>query len=80
MTIEVLTAFFMWCTIINGALLMVWAGFFMVAADTVYRTQNRFFPIPRATFNVVMYCFLGVFKIVFLVFSLIPYLALRIIG
>ena len=33
-----------------------------------------------ATFNVVMYCFLGVFKIVFLVFSLIPYLALRIIG
>ncbi|MDA0323951.1 MAG: hypothetical protein O2923_14715 [Verrucomicrobia bacterium] len=80
MTIEVLTSFFMWCTIMNGALLTLWVGFFMAAPDLVYRTQSRFFSIPRDAFDVVMYCFLGMFKIFFLVFNLIPYLALLIIG
>ncbi len=70
----------MWCTVINGALLILWTTMLMVAPDLVYRTQRRWFPIPRENFDVVIYAFLGLFKIVFLVFNLVPYLALRIIG
>ena len=80
MGIEVLTRLFMWCTIMNGVLLLLWTMIFIFAPELVYRTQSKWFPIPRETFNVVMYSFLGLFKIVFLVFNLVPYLALLIIA
>lgn len=80
MDINTLTSFFMWCTIMNGALLVLWTVLFLFAPDLVYRMQHRWFPIPRETFDVVMYCFLGAFKIFFLVFNLVPYLALLIVG
>jgi hypothetical protein len=80
MDIQTLTTFFMWCTLINGGLLMLWSVFFIFASDLVYRTQSKWFPLPRETFNVVMYSFLGLFKMIFLVFNLVPYLALRIVG
>ncbi len=80
MSIEVLTTFFMWCTIINGSILVIWTILFMAFPDLVYRTQKKWFPIPRETFTVVFYSFLGLFKIVFLFFNVIPYVALLIIG
>lgn len=80
MDIQTLTTFFMGCTVIDGALLVLWTVMFLFAPDLVYRTQKRWFPIPRETFDVVMYCFLGLFKILFLVFNLVPYLALLIVG
>lgn len=80
MDIQVLTDFFMWCSIINGGLLTLWTLFCGLAPDLVYRTQRLWFPIPRETFDLVIYAFLGLFKIVFLVFNLVPFLALLIIG
>lgn len=79
MDIQALTEFLKWCTLINGSLLLLWTSMCMVAPDRVYRLQSRWFPIPRETFNVVMYGFLGLFKILFLFFNLVPYLALLII-
>ncbi len=80
MDIQTLTTFFMWCTIINGALLVLWVIMYIVAPDLVYRTQSKWFPIPRETFNVLMYSFLGLFKIIFLIFNVVPYIVLLIIG
>ncbi len=80
MDIETLTTFFMWCTIINGAILVLWTIMCIVTPNLVYCTQKRWFPIPRETFDVVIYSFLGLFKIVFLAFNLVPYLALLIVG
>ena len=80
MDIQTLTTFFMWCTIINGALLVLWTVIFMLAPDLVYRIQKKWFPIPQETFNVVFYSFLGLFKIVFLFFNVVPYIALLIVG
>ena len=80
MDIQALTTFFMWCAIINGALLVLWTTMLILAPDLVYRTQSKWFPIPRETFNVVIYAFLGLFKIVFLFFNVVPYVALLIVG
>ena len=80
MDIQTLTAFFLWCTIINGASLVLWTIICMFAPDLVYRTQNKWFPLSRETFNVVIYSFLGLFKIFFLVFNVVPYVALLILG
>ena len=80
MDMPTLTMFFMWCTIINGGILMMWTMFFVFAPDFVYRVQSKWFPIPRETYNVVVYAFLGAFKIVFIVFNIVPYVTLLIIG
>jgi hypothetical protein len=80
MDIQTLTTFFMWCTIINGALLVLWTTVCMLAPDLVYRVQSKWFPIPRETFDVVFYAFLGVFKTFWLVFNVVPYVALLIVG
>ena len=80
MDIQTLIRFFMWCIIINGALLVFWTTMCILTPDLVYRTQSKWFPIPRETFNVVIYSFLGLFKIVFLVFNVVPYVALLIVG
>ena len=80
MDILTLTTFFMWCTIINGGILLLWVGLCMFTPDLVYRTQSIWFPLPRESFDVIIYAFLGLFKIVFLVFNVVPYVVLLIMG
>ena len=79
MDIEMLTRFFMWCTIVNFWFLMFSFLFLVFAGDFVYKTHSKWFPMPRETFNVVLYSFLGMYKIVFLVFNVIPWAVLAII-
>ena len=80
MDLEMLTRFFMWCTILNGGLFVLWVVMVMAVPNLVYRTQKLWFPLPRETFDVIMYSFLGGFKLVFLVFNVVPLVALLIIG
>jgi hypothetical protein len=51
-----------------------------LAGDWVYRVQSRWYPVTRDTFNVVIYSFIGLFKMLFLMFNLVPYIALVILG
>jgi hypothetical protein len=68
----------MWCTIINGGLLLFWTLMCVLVPDLAYRLQYRFFPISRDVFNVVIYAFLGLFKILFILLNVVPYVALLI--
>jgi hypothetical protein len=80
MDVQALTTFFMWCTIINGSLLLFWVTICVLVPDILYRTQSKLFPLPRETFTVVLYSFLGLFKIFFLIFNVVPFVALLIVG
>lgn len=77
--ISTLQAFFMWCTIINGSLLVFWTIACAFAPNLVFRTQRKFFPLSKDVFTIVIYSFLGLFKIFFLVFNLVPYIALLMV-
>jgi len=79
MDIQTVRAFFLWCTIINGGLLILSSLILMCAGDLVYRLHGKWFPMPRQTFNVLIYGFLGFYKIVVISFNLVPYVALVII-
>ncbi len=80
MDIQTLTTFFMWCTILNVALLFLSSLFCICAADWAYRMQSKLFSISRETFNVVIYSFIALYKLLVIVFILIPYIALLIVG
>jgi len=80
MDIQTLTSFFMWCTIINVGFLIFLALIYLLAPNLAYRLQSRFIPISRETFDIVFYSFIGFFKVVVLVFFVVPWIALLIIG
>jgi hypothetical protein len=49
------------------------------APDLVYRTQSRWFPF-HGNLRHSHVLFIGLFKLLFLVFNVVPYVALLIIG
>lgn len=80
MAIAALKTFFMWCTIINGGMLIVSSIMFMFVADWVYQIHSKWFSISREAFNVAIYSFIGLYKILIIIFNLVPWIALLIIG
>ena len=80
MEIQMLTRFFMWCTILNMGLLVLAFLFLTLAGDFVYRIHSKWFPMQRETFNVVLYSFLGIYKMIVFVFNVVPWIVLAIIG
>jgi hypothetical protein len=80
MDILTLRDFFMWCTIINGGLLIVSFLICGYAGDWVYKMHTRWFKIPRKSFDTILYCFLGAMKILVLTLNLVPYIALVVIS
>ncbi|MHC4638162.1 MAG: DUF6868 family protein [Planctomycetota bacterium] len=80
MDITAVKAFFMWCTIINTGLLILSSLACILFGDFSFRMNNRFFSISREAFNALLCSFIGLYKIFILVFNLVPYIALVIIG
>ncbi len=80
MDIQTLTTFFMWCTILNVALLLLSSLMCICAADWAYRMHSKLFSISKETFNVVIYSFIALYKLLVIVFILIPYVTLLIIA
>jgi len=80
MDIQTLTSFFMWCTIINTGFLIFLALVYLLVPNVTYRLQSRFIPISRETFDIVFYSFIGIFKVLVLIFFVVPWIALLIIG
>ncbi len=51
----------------------------MAAPDQMYRWQSLWMKLPREKYDPVMFGLIGLFKILFLVFNLMPLIALTII-
>ena len=80
MDITTVKIFFMWCMILNLGVLISSSIVCMFCADFSFRMNNRLFGISREAFNTLICCFIGFFKVIVIVFSIIPYIALEIIG
>jgi len=80
MTLEILRDMLGWCTLINIGILLYWWLMIVFAQDWVYRMHTKWFQISRETFDAIQYGGIGLFKLAVIVFNLVPYLALRIVG
>lgn len=80
MTIEVIRGALAWCTVINWGLLLWWFLFFTLAHDWIYRFHSKWFDVSVDKFDAIHYAGMGIFKIGIILFNLVPYLALRIVG
>ncbi len=70
----------LWCTGLNYAILLIWAGAFVFAHDWMYRFHGRWFKLPVETFDALHYAGLAVYKIGILLLNLVPLVALCVVS
>ena len=80
MTLEIVRSTLAWCSVVNLGLLILWWLFFSLAHDWTYRMHGRWFRIPVDRFDTIHYTGMAFFKLAILLFNLVPYLSLRIVG
>lgn len=78
MTSETLQQVLGWCTLINFAILMVWFLMFLLAHGFMYRKHAAMFRMSVETFDALHYGLIGGYKLLIIVFNLVPYLALHL--
>ena len=80
MNIDVVREFLMWCTIINAGLLILTSLLFLAASDLIYSAHSKWFPLSREAFTVAIYGFIGFYKILIIVFNIVPFVAVSIVA
>jgi hypothetical protein len=80
MTIEIVRKVLAWCAVMNIGLLACWFMFFVLSHDWIYRLHSKWFNISAETFDTIHYAGMSFFKLGTLLFILIPYFALHIVG
>jgi hypothetical protein len=80
MSLEMVRKALLWCTVINYGILLVWWLFFVLAHDWMYGLHGLWFHLASEQFDALHYVGMALYKIGILLFNLIPYIALRIVG
>lgn len=71
--------YYQWTTIINGCIFLLSIGMVMFMPKFVYGIQKKLFKISKQKFDIIVYGYLGLFKLFFIFFCLAPYIALLIV-
>ena len=80
MTIDLVRDALLWCFIINIGILLWWFLFFSLAHDWVYRFHGKWYKLSVEKFDAIQYAGMAFYKICIIVFNIVPYLALCIVG
>ena len=80
MDLESMRTFFLWCTLINFGLLAWWFGFFLLGRAWIKRIHGRWFQMTDEQFDALHYGGMGLLKIAWFFFNLVPYAALSLMA
>jgi hypothetical protein len=80
MSIDVVRNALLWCTVTNYVLLMVWFLLCVLAHQWFYRLCARWFRLTEEQFDAINFAGIAFYKLSILLFNLVPYIALRIVG
>jgi len=72
---------FFWCGVINYGLLLVWALIYVILPhEWIKQLVSRFYGIRSDRFDEMNYNGIVFYKILIIVFNIVPYIALRIVA
>ena len=77
---EVARNFLLWATVINYGVMTLWFLTFAFAHDWMHTIHGRWFHLSRDQFDALHYAGMTVYKIGIILFNLVPFLALCIVG
>jgi hypothetical protein len=79
-TLEQLTAFLGWSSLINIGILLISTFFVVWRRDFAVNIHSSMFDLDSQAVPAMYFDYLGRYKLMLLVFNIVPYLALRIIA
>jgi hypothetical protein len=78
MTLDLMVNFFAWCSLINVGFLLLWALMLMTCKDAVFRLHTRLFlKISKEQFSNAHYLLIGFFKLMVVIFNVVPFVVLK---
>lgn len=80
MNIEVTENFFMWCVVLNYAILILWCLVYKLGHDWHYGITKRWFTVSEEEYDNLNLKGVAIYKVAILMLNLVPYIALRIIS
>jgi hypothetical protein len=80
MSIETARNALLWCAVIDYGVLIMWFLLLLLPHQWLYRLSGRPFHLTAEQFDAVNLAGIVLFKILVIIFNLVPYIALRIIG
>jgi len=80
MSLAQLRAFFGWCTLINLIWLLYASFMARFAYNWLWQWSNQWIFLSNEQFHIVLYLLIGTFKLIFIAFNLVPYIALAIMS
>jgi hypothetical protein len=66
----------LWCVGINYGILLLWFGLFAFAHEGLYRLHQRWFALPRETFDALNWMGMAIYKLSIFLLNLVPLTAL----
>jgi hypothetical protein len=79
MNAETLRAALLWCTVINFAIVLLWAALALLAPRFT-RWHGRLFRLSAEQLDAINYGGILLYEIGIFLFNLVPYIALRIVA
>ncbi len=80
MTLQFASDLLLWCAMLNYAVLLAWFIAFRFAHGWMRELHSRWFHISDVRFDGIHYACMAVYKLGILLFNVVPYVALRILG
>jgi hypothetical protein len=79
MDMQTLQALLGWSTLVNWGILLLWTLFIVFAPKFVFSLHSRFFKLTQSQFDTVHYSAMAGYKLLIIVFNLVPWFVLRFI-
>ena len=76
MNIDQLTEFFKWMTIVSISLLLFSTLAIIFIRDFYSQMHNKLFGVSKENIDIIAYSYLGILKVLILIFIVTPYIAL----
>jgi hypothetical protein len=70
----------LWCAVLNYGLLLGWFLLFALPHGWMHQLWGKWFRLSAEQFDGLTYALMGMYKMGILLFNLVPYVALLIVG
>jgi hypothetical protein len=80
MSIEIVRGVLLRCTLINYGILLLWSLVMVAPHGWVHRLYGRWYRISAEQFDAIQLSGILLYKILIIVFNLVPYIALLMAG
>ena len=80
MSIETARSFFLWCSLINYALLLAWVVIAKFGRDWLCRLTNRFLRVTPEQLDLINVAGMSLYKIGIILFNIVPCIAFHIVS